>query len=70
MPVTRFEVPATRSGVLVTNLGEPATRLVTLVTSQGPPQIAGEQSGKSNIFVGNAASAPGDLGSMLSFNDF
>jgi len=46
----------------VTNLGAPATFL-------GAPRITVEQSGKNNIFFGNAAGAPGNHSYYLLFND-
>ena len=48
--------------VTATNLGAPAT-------CQGAPRITVEQSGKNNIFFGNAAGAPGNHSYYLSFND-
>jgi len=36
----------------------------------GAPRIAVEQSAKNNIFLGNAAGAPGNQSHYLSFNDF
>jgi len=41
-------------------LGAPATNLGALATSLGAPRIKVEQSGKNNIFFGNAAGAPGN----------
>ena len=40
------------------------------VTSLGAPQITVEQSGKNNIFFGNATGVPGNQSYYLSFNDF
>ena len=44
------------------HLGAPATSL-------GAPQITVDQSGKNNIFFGNAAGAPGNHSYYLSFNN-
>jgi len=52
-----------RLGARTTGLGAPATSL-------GAPRITVEQSGKNNIFFGNAAGAPGNHSYYLSFNDF
>ena len=48
----------------------PGTKLGALVISLGAPRITVEQSGKNNIFFGNAAGAPGNHSYYLSFNDF
>jgi hypothetical protein len=55
---------------LATHLGAPATSLGALMTSLGAPRITVEQSGKNNIFFGNAAGASGNHSYYLSFNDF
>jgi len=47
----------------MTSLGAPAT-------SRGAPRITVEQSGKNDIFYGNAAGAPGNHSYYLLFNDF
>jgi len=52
-----------KSGSTWEHLGAPATSL-------GAPPITEEQSGKNNIFFGNAAGAPGNHSYYLSFNDF
>jgi len=51
-PASSLGAPATSLGVLMTSLRAPATSL-------GAPRITVEQSGKNNIFFGNAAGAPG-----------
>jgi len=63
VPATSLGAPATRPGALATSFGEPATTL-------GAPRIIVEQSGKSNIFVGNAACAPENYTCYILFNDF
>ena len=45
-------------GVPAICLGVPVTNLGALATSLGEPQITVEQSGKTNIFFGNAAGVP------------
>jgi len=62
-PATNLGAPATNLGALATNLGAPETCL-------GAPRITVEQSGKNNIFFGNAAGAPGNHSYNLSFNNF
>jgi len=52
------------------HLGPPATNLGAPATSLGAPPTRVEQSGKSNIFFGNAAAAPGNHSYYLSFNNF
>jgi len=47
-------------GAPTTNLGAPATWL-------GAPRITVEQSGKNNIFFGNAAGAPGNHSYCIQF---
>ena len=64
--VTSLGVPTTRLGTL----GEPATTLGAPVTSLGAPRITVEQSGKNNIFFGNAGGAPGNHSYCLLFNNF
>jgi len=49
--------------VPATNMGAPATSL-------GAPRIPVEQSGKNDIFFGNAAGTSGNHSYYLSFNDF
>jgi len=44
--------------------------LGALATCLGAPRITVEQSGKNNIFFGNAAGAPGNHSYYQSFNDF
>ena len=63
VPMTSLGAPATRLGVPRTSLGAPTTRL-------GAPRITVEQSGKNNIFFGNAAGASGYYSYYLFFNDF
>ena len=55
--------PETRLGAPTTSLGAPAASL-------GSPRITVEQSGRNNIFFGNAAGASGNYSYNLSFNDF
>jgi len=57
-------------GTLVTNLGAPVTNLGVPATSLGAPLITVEQSGKNNIFLRNAAGAPGNHSYYFSLNDF
>jgi hypothetical protein len=52
-----------RLGALPTNLG-------VLAICLGAPRITVEQSGKNNIFFGNAAGSPGNHSYYLLFNDF
>jgi len=52
------------------HLGAPATSLGAPATSLGAPRITVEQSGKNNVFFGNAAGAPGNHSYYLLFNDF
>jgi len=47
------------------NLGAPTTSLEAPATSLGAPQITVEQSGRNIVFVGNAASAPGNYSYYL-----
>jgi len=55
----------------VTNLEALATHLGAPATSLGAPYITVEQSGKNNIFFGNAAGgAPGYHRYYVSFNNF
>jgi len=56
-------------GAPATELGAPATNLGALATSRGVSRITVEQSGKNNIFFGNATGAPGNHSYYLSFND-
>jgi hypothetical protein len=51
------------------HLRAPATNLGAQATCLGAPRITVEQSGKNNIFLGNAAGAPGNHRYYLSFND-
>jgi len=57
-------------GALATILGVPATSLGAPATSLGTPRMTVEQSGKNNVFFGNAAGVPGNHSYYLSFNDF
>jgi len=58
-------------GAPVTNLGALTTSLRAPTTSLGVPRITVEQSGKNNLFFGNAAGgAAGNHSYYLSFNDF
>jgi len=52
------------------HLGAPGTILGVPAASLEAPQITVEQSGKNNIFFGNAAGAPGNHSYYLLFNDF
>ena len=52
------------------HLGAPTTSLGAPATSLGACRITVEQSGRNNIFFGNAASVPGNHSYYLSFNDF
>jgi len=56
-------------GALATSFGAPMTSLGVPATSLGAPQITVEQSGKNNIFFGNAADAPRNDGYYLLFNE-
>jgi hypothetical protein len=70
MQVTNLGAPVNNRGVLATNMRALATNLGVLVTGPGAPRITVEQSGKNNIFFGNAAGAPGNHSYYLSFNNF
>jgi len=59
-----------RRGQSLENLGAPTTSLGAPATCLGAPRITVEQSGKNNIFFGNAASAPGNHRYCLLFNNF
>jgi len=48
----------------------PSESLGAPTTSLGAPRITVEQSGKNNVFFGNAAGAPGNHSYYQSFNDF
>jgi len=61
--MTGMDVPATSLRVPTTSLGAPATILEA-------PRITLEQSGKNNIFIGNAPGALGNHSYYLSLNDF
>jgi len=56
-------------GCIWEHLGAPATSLGVPTTSLGAPRITVEQSGKNNMFFGNAAGAPGNHSYYISFND-
>jgi hypothetical protein len=56
-------------GVLATCLGSLATSTEVLATCLGASQITLKQTGKKNIFFGNAVGAAGNGGYYLSFND-
>jgi len=58
-----LEAPATSRVALPTSLGVPLTNLAS-------PRITVEQSGKYNIFFGNAAGAPGNHSYYLLSIDF
>jgi len=70
LPATTLGSPMTSLGVPATCLGSPMTSLGALATSLGAPQITVEQSGKNDVFFGNAAGAPGNHRYYLSFNNF
>ena len=55
-------MPARSLGAPATSLGEPATSLRA-------SRITVEQSGKNNIFFGNAAGVPGNLSYYILFNN-
>jgi len=57
-------------GVPVTNLGATTTSLGAPATTLGAPRMTVEQSGKNNIFIGNAAGVGGNHSYDISFNDF
>jgi hypothetical protein len=69
-PATNWGAPATSLEAPATSLGAPATSLGAPATSLGAPRITVEQSGKNNIFFGNAAGAPGNHSYYVSFNNF
>ena len=48
-------------------MGAPATKLGAPATCLGAPPITVEQSGKNNIFFGNAAGAPGNHNHCVQF---
>jgi len=68
-PAIGLAAPATSLGLPSTNLPAPATNLGAMETSLGAPQITVKQSGKYNIFFGNAAAVPGNCSYYLSSND-
>ena len=51
------------------SLGAPTTILGALATSLGAPRNTVEQSAKTNIFVGNAAGAPGNHSYYILINN-
>jgi hypothetical protein len=76
-PATSLGVPTTSLGATTCSLGAPVTSLGMLKTSlgapatcMGAPQNIVEQSGKNNIFFGNAAGVPGYHSYNFSFNNF
>jgi len=62
--------PATCMVAPTKSLGAPTTILGAPARSLGAPQITVEQSGKNNIFFGNAAGVPGNHSYYILFNDF
>jgi len=69
-PATSLGAPMTSLGVLTTSQGAPTTSLGALTASLGAPWSTVELSEKKNIFLGNAAGAPGSHSYYLWFNDF
>jgi len=52
------------------HVGAPTTTPGAPATTLGAPRITVEQSGKNNIFFGNAAGVPGNHSYYVSFTDF
>ena len=69
-PATSLRAPAASLGAPATSLGAPTTGLGAQAPSLGAPRITVNQSGKNNIFLGNAACAPGNHSYYLLFNNF
>jgi hypothetical protein len=62
--------PTSKLGGLATTQEGLTLKLGVLVARLGAPQFTVEQTGKNNIFFGNAAGAPRNYSYYLSFNDF